>query len=116
MLALLRRGPIPCIACLPERSHLIDGFCATHLSEVFEEDRNRLDPMAVAVDDGMFQMIMYLCRAFFHSRSPKTTRVALLDLIIPVHLSHTAIATPPIRQSLNDSRSCLLNLLPLPRS
>jgi hypothetical protein len=55
---------------VPERSHLIDAFCATGFSEVFEKNRNRLDPMAVAIDDRMFQMIMYLCGAFFHARSP----------------------------------------------
>jgi hypothetical protein len=68
---------------VPERSHLIDAFCATGFSEVFEKNRNRLDPMAVAIDDGMFQMIMYLCSAFFHGRSPQISRVGLLDLIIP---------------------------------
>src|SRR6185312_3695075 len=51
MLAFIWCGPIPCIPGVPERSHLIDAFCATGFSEVFEKNRNRLDPMAVAIDE-----------------------------------------------------------------
>jgi hypothetical protein len=70
MLALLRRSAIPGVPGVPERFHLIDGFRAADFGEIFEENRNRLDPVPVAVNDGMLQRIMYCYRSVFHEHSP----------------------------------------------
>jgi hypothetical protein len=43
------------LIALPQRSDLIDRSSASHFAEVLEENRNRLHPVAVAIDHRVLQ-------------------------------------------------------------
>jgi hypothetical protein len=59
---------------------------AAHFAQVLEKDRHRFQPVAVAVDHGMFQAGVYLCGAIDHRHGSSP-------------LSISIIASPPSRQT-----------------
>jgi hypothetical protein len=54
------------VSALPERPHPIDRWSAARFTQVVEKDRHRLQPVAVAVDHGVFQAGAYFSGAIFH--------------------------------------------------
>ena len=60
VLSLRPGGTVPRVIALPERSNAVDRLSAAHFAQVFEKDRHRFQPVAVAVDHGMFQAGVYL--------------------------------------------------------
>ena len=55
VLALRPGGAVPRVSALPERSHPVDRLSAAHFTQVLEKDRHRFQPVAVAVDHGVFR-------------------------------------------------------------
>jgi hypothetical protein len=54
------------VSALPERSHPVDRWSAAHVTQVLEKDRHRFQPVAVAVDHGVFQAGVYFSGAITH--------------------------------------------------
>ena len=53
VLALPPVAAIPLVVPTPQRAHLVDRAGTAHVAQIVEEDRDRLEPMAVAIDHGM---------------------------------------------------------------
>ena len=56
VLALVPAHPIPLVVPPPERAQLIDRARPARLAQPLQENRDRLDPVAVAVDDRMLKL------------------------------------------------------------
>jgi hypothetical protein len=62
------------VSALPERSHPVDRLSAAHFTQVLEKDRHRFQPVAVAVDHGVFQAGVYFSGAITHRHGSSVAR------------------------------------------
>src|SRR6185295_4603805 len=53
VLALPPVAAIPLLVPAPQRAHLVDRARTARVAQTVEEDRDRLEPMAVAIDHGV---------------------------------------------------------------